>query len=248
MNVFLSHEGVSTIKIAICDTEQADRNYIIKCLYQYFGSFHEDISYQEFVDDYELTQYTNTTEVLFDLYIINLECSSSEGLVLVRTMKSRSTDAVIIFTSSSGEYALEAYQLLVEGYLLKPYNYKNLKAYLDKYIKPKLSQLRELCFKHQRLDISIPLEEIFYIEVFNKKCCIHTKERQYESYTPLAQLIKKINNNNFYRCHKSYYINMNHISKNNNTCFELTNESIVPFSKRDKNLILSHYHSWLNKS
>lgn len=58
--------------------------------------------------------------------------------------------------------------------------------------------------------IFVPLNDIILIERLNRKSIIHTKEKQFETYESLTNLLEQLNYN-FYRCHKSYIINTDYL-------------------------------------
>ncbi|MGL5577205.1 MAG: LytR/AlgR family response regulator transcription factor, partial [Sarcina sp.] len=57
----------------------------------------------------------------------------------------------------------------------------------------------------------IPIKIINYIEVYGRTITIFTEEKKYSVNMRLHILEEKLQENNFFRCHKSYLVNMEKI-------------------------------------
>ncbi len=62
-----------------------------------------------------------------------------------------------------------------------------------------------------RTSYFIPFVNIIYIQKDGSKTIIHTSEHTYETYETLDSIFKKLNHC-FFRSHRSFIININHIS------------------------------------
>ena len=124
----------------------------------------------------------------------------------------------IILTTAFSEYAVQGFELDVVDYLLKPYSFQRfLKAILKiqriESSKETASTSEHLFIKTKQQQIEkIFLPEVKYIEAKGDFVVINMLERSVIATISLQQLLQEIGSQ-FCRCHKSFVINIQAISK-----------------------------------
>ena len=84
---------------------------------------------------------------------------------------------------------------------------------------------------------TIYLEEIYYIEVINRKIYVYTQNGIIEYYGKLQEVQYQLDER-FIKCHRSYIINIDYLSHYENGMIQMKNGSTVPVSRlRQKELI-----------
>lgn len=99
----------------------------------------------------------------------------------------------------------------------------------------------------------MPLEQVLYLEVMDRKIYLHTAEESIpfygkleelepalskasvSSHTPCGRESDTINSNlssTFFRCHRSYIVNLRHVQFYNKGEIQLDNAETIPLSKR----------------
>lgn len=71
----------------------------------------------------------------FDLFFLDIELEDIKGTSIVKALKTMQPDMKIVFVTAYSEYAVQAFELSVEDYLMKPYNKKRLEKALKKCFK-----------------------------------------------------------------------------------------------------------------
>ena len=81
----------------------------------------------------------------------------------------------------------------------------------------------------------IEYDQIMYVESFQKKIYIWTKNQRIGYYDKLSSLEEKLGEG-FFRCHRSYIVNLNNISKVNfpDMVIEMKNKAKIPISRAQK--------------
>lgn len=116
------------------------------------------------------------------------------------------------------------------GYLIKPLDSSVLTCYLDKiYRTSSLKSFFTFFIRGQQ--ISVLTEAVLYLESRNHTVVIHTDDTDYIVYDKLSDLSEQLPPV-FVRCHKSFLVNMNRIQRLNGNEIWLSEELIVPVSKR----------------
>lgn len=115
------------------------------------------------------------------------------------------------------------------GYLTKPLDEILLRRYLDKVCKKK-NKNTFLTFDIRGKTFMVLAETILYIESHNHTVSIHTEQETYVSYEKLSDLRKRLPKY-FIQCHKSFLVNMKHISSLEPGKLKVRDSHLVPVSK-----------------
>lgn len=191
----------------------------------------------------------------YDLFFLDINLGDINGTVLVNALKNMQPDMKLIFVTAYSEYAVRAFELDVDDYVLKPYDQKRIEKVLKKCCgKPERVQ-EPLCQK--RIAISSEGKTIFeevnhiiYIETSNRGCMIHTSDCSYFETKTIGDYEKKLDKKKFFRCHKSYLINLEKVKEifpwgNNSLGLKMQGreEEILPVG-RDKTKMLRRMLGW----
>ena len=105
------------MRIAICDDDRNDANKIRYALLDVENSLEIDIfeSGQAFLDS--IKDGRQYVLVFMDIYM-----GDENGMDIVRTMQTISPDTQVIFSTTSVDHAVEAFEVNAIGYLVKPYS------------------------------------------------------------------------------------------------------------------------------
>lgn len=162
-----------------------------------------------------------------DLVFLDIELPGYSGFELVDFIEDINFD--IIFTTAYSEYALKAFQMSAIDYLLKPIQIEQLVAAVEKakkrkgfFMNEKLKALKEnMSDSNNNKRIALPTaegflfveqNEIVYMEADNTYTTIYfSNGNKIVVSRSLGEFVELINSPDFYKPHRSYYINLNHI-------------------------------------
>lgn len=180
----------------------------------------------------ELVKETSPDTVFVDVQMPDLD-----GLSVVHRLQKENPGIFTVFISAHAQYAAEAFNLDATDYLVKPVNRERIGRALNKvkrfkelqfsseykadlsYIslgcaeKVKKDNINKLTLKSGHGIVLIDTESIFYIEKVGKKCVVHTKHNRDETPENLTSIEQKLNSAKFFRCHKSFIINIYRVEK-----------------------------------
>ena len=132
----------------------------------------------------------------------------------------------------------------LSGFLTKPVDIELLRANLQKVADDLLFQEQPMLVLHkQGAAISVPCREIFFIECQRHIVHVHTSGETVSTYERLKS-IKSALPPNFYQCHKSYVVNMNHISSIKSGDVFLKDGRRVPVSRARYSETKEAYHNY----
>ena len=95
-------------------------------------------------------------------------------------------------------------------------------------------------------EISLPLKNILYIESYDKICEIHTNlpQPKYTVRQPLNEAVNRLADKGFVQIHKSYVVNMQHITKLKNYTITLSDYTALPAAQKRWQDIMQKYLEW----
>lgn len=158
-----------------------------------------------------------------DILFLDIQMPDISGLDFLKTIKTHHTK--VIFTTAYREYALEGFDLDATDYLLKPIEFHRFLKAIDK-VKDALGKNRTspltshdntgetIMLKADKKRYRIPLSEILYIKSDSEYIKYITQNHGtlmvHGSLKDVTQNFPK--HSNFIRIHRSYIINLKHIS------------------------------------
>jgi DNA-binding LytR/AlgR family response regulator len=228
----------------------------------------EEIGY-EIVDN--VIVYEQAVEVLksqqVDLVLIDIILASDKtGIDLGKHIRENYDIPFIFVTSNSDRATVEnAKTVKPNGYLVKPFEqqdlYTSIEIALSNFIYGKQNNggglnedinedvpmsnsiLKDSIFvKKQHLYYRIQFGDIQFIKADNVYLEVNTVDKKFLVRSPLKDYLEKLPKNKFYRAHKSYIVNVDHIDAINSKDI-MINNTLIPISKDFKEFIISAMNS-----
>ena len=188
-----------------------------------------------------------------DLVFLDIEMPNENGFALFEYFKQPTFET--IFTTAYSDYALKAFEVSAVDYILKPISVNKLIMASEKVYQMNLKQqlvqrvetLKENMTVSQLQKIALPLsdglvfikiEDILYFEADGSYTNVITKDQKILISKKLKDFDDLLNEDKrFYRVHRSYLINIQHIKKYNkkdgsNLIFE--NQTMIPVAREKK--------------
>lgn len=217
------------LKIAVCEDEKEQRTlikeYLIKILDETSLSY-EIITFNSGEDLFNNYTYD------VDIFLLDILMDKLNGMDAARKIREIDDKNVeIIFTTSLVDYIQEGYEVRAYRYLLKPLKFEDLKRHMISCIND-ISEKNKYIFIDGKSDtLKIKANDITYIEIQKRDMTIHTKKGDYQVKSTMDKVEKDLNNSNFYRCHKSFLLNMEYVDSIKQYVAILENKEEVPISR-----------------
>jgi two-component system, LytTR family, response regulator len=227
----------------------------------------EEIGY-EIVDN--VIVYEQAVDVLknnhVDLVLIDIILASDKtGIDLGKHIRETYNIPFIFVTSNSDRATVEnAKTVKPDGYLVKPFEQQDLYTSIEialsnfNYAKKGVSKMEDeeaadeitsnsvlkdsIFVKKQHLYYRIQFTDIQFIKADNVYLEVNTVDKKFLVRSPLKDYLEKLPKNKFYRAHKSYIVNVDHIDAINSKDI-MINNNLIPISKDFKEFILSSMNS-----
>ncbi len=153
-----------------------------------------------------------------DLIFLDVEMPGMSGIELIKNLECR---PIIILITAKKNYAVEAFELNVADYIIKPLSTERFLKAVEraKVLYDEKDKIMEQ-FEHDKDYIfvrsnsilaKIKLSDIIYIQAFGDYVNIITKDNRNTVHCTLKSLQEKLPENKFYRLHRSYLVGTDHI-------------------------------------
>jgi len=182
-----------------------------------------------------------------DVIFLDVEMEGFTGLQFIKSLLQKPK---IILTTAYDQYALEAFNLNVCDYLLKPISFERFLTAINKCchvtengsfeVNTSIDFIQNdyIYIKENKKIHKIFLSDINYIESMKEYIKIHTSSGRYITKTSISNFDTKLPQDNFIRVHKSYIISISKIKSFTSTTIELENMEI-PISRTYKNAVMN---------
>lgn len=205
----------ATIKTLIVDDEPYSRDEL-KHLLQSFPSI-------QIVGEAESGEAAIMKALQFqpDVVFLDVEMPKMNGMAAAKALMELKRSPLVVFTTAYPQFAAEAFRYDAVDYLLKPYDEELLQETIER-IEKKFATPNGLDIGKVAAKLAVESEgEIFYLEpkeilyMFReeKVTKIITRNGEFEIKTPLKDLESRLNSYSFFRIHKSYLVNLEHVTR-----------------------------------
>ncbi len=162
-----------------------------------------------------------------DVVFLDVEMPVLNGVECAKKIADIDPKTVIIFATAHEEYMPEAFEVYAFDYLVKPFKVERLYHTLERIENAAIIKNDVLVKKtpdfpktpgklmiRNRDGISlVDMAEILLIQREDRSSVIYTAQDRYTTSEGLSELEDKLDKNLFFRCHKSYIINLGAVSK-----------------------------------
>ncbi|HVW14561.1 MAG TPA: LytTR family DNA-binding domain-containing protein [Mucilaginibacter sp.] len=157
------------------------------------------------------------TEV--DLMFLDIRMPAINGIDFLKTLRN---PPKVIITTAYREYALDGYDLDIVDYLLKPITFdrffKSIERYLriadqqDQSINQVHAENGSILLKSGYKNIKVITDDILYMESLKDYVKVYTPNGTVTTKYKISDMENKLSNKNFLRIHRSFIVNLKHIS------------------------------------
>ncbi len=235
------------IKLAICEDEKLFRVSLYKLLKTYL----QEKGIAHIIDCYEKgEQLLEGHHKQYDILYLDVEIKDGmDGITLAKRLRQENNRGQIVFLTSHQEEAYKAFEVNAFRYLLKPLQQDKLYETMDLLI-PKIKDIRdnEVIFKVNQGFIRLQLQEILYIETYERRLRVMAVDKEYRVDSQIGEIENQLKDRQFFRIHKSVLINLEHIKEHNNSTVIMRNGVMIPISRLKLSAFKQQFVAYLQGS
>ena len=161
--------------------------------------------------------YNTISKEPVDLLLLDIEMPEMSGLELIKNLGNKKP--LIIFTTAKKDYAVEAFELNVVDYLIKPVAPARFLQAIDRAnealesdkAEVKVGEQEFVFVKDNGILKRINVDDILYLEAMGDYVKVHTPQKFHVLHATLKSIEEKLPASKFLRVHRSYIVSLNKI-------------------------------------
>lgn len=233
------------INIAICDDEKVMLKRIKELVSDFFCSKNMEIRIFMFSSGKELLNSDKDIDILF----LDIQMKQLDGIETAKRMRNKCYNGFLIFITVLKELVFQSFEVQPFDYLLKPIEYDNFKSTMERLmLSLKNSDKEKLLIQRGNESSIISFGEIIYCEIIDRKIYLHLRSSDVIDYYDRIENLETKLDSRFFRCHRSYLLNMQYLISYKNGVAYMEGNHQIPVSrlrsKEFSNVILRYMKEW----
>lgn len=235
------------IQIAFCDDNPKELSNLNHYMTQYNLDRNLNCDYDVFSNGLDLIAAIDNGKN-YNLYVLDIIMPGLTGMDLAKEIRIRNKHAVILFLTSSPEFALESYTVKAHNYVLKPLAQSQFYSIFDDLIDTLETDDQEkvLLVKSENGIQKILLSNLVYAEVIGRTVIYHIRSNRtisvVESFSALCD--KLLRYGCFVKTHRSYIMNMQYVDIIDAKQVTLQTHATIPIAQGKAKEIRQQYLSY----
>lgn len=221
------------MKIAVCDDERQFIDAICPLLEQWAQSHNIRLTLYCFTDGDDLIATHKNKNM--DLIILDVIMPLLSGIDTAKEIRHNDQAVPIIFLTSSKEFAIDSYEVKAFYYLIKPIVREKLFLVMDDFWKIFNSQKNTFTAHTATGFYKIAIDDVDYLEAQNKQVLVHMADGKIieirERFSTCENVF--LPDNGFFRCHRSYIVNLNQVEQFTKTELRTSQNATIPISRNN---------------
>lgn len=194
------------MRIAIVDDQEVWRISVDELIKKHYGENAPQI------DQYDCGEKFYDQEE-YDVVFMDIEMKQMDGFEAAKLYKRNNSEALILFLTTHVE-------LSRRGYMVNAFRYIDKTCIVEE-LEEALMAIDELPKKDRVIafhvvnmaEMHIRIRDILFIETDKRNIIVHTLERDYLSNRGIEEVEEELKDCGFFRCHKSYLVNLERVRK-----------------------------------
>lgn len=219
------------MKIAICEDNAAHAELLIAAIEKWADQKDIKVTICAYQSASEFL-YHWSKEGPYALTFLDIQMGVMDGLELAQLIRKQDGAMQIVFVTGLGQHFSTGFRLDALQYLVKPVNEDELRLTLDKaYDRNPNRKYEVVLIPIENGMMRVYWDEIYYFENERHYVIAHTKKGDFRYKKKFADLVSELEEPTFCRCHQSFLVNMNYVSKYQNAQVEVENGDTLPISR-----------------
>ncbi len=221
------------INICIVEDEIEQANLLRDYIKHFATDSGVDIDVDHLLDGIDLVDGYDGS---YDIILLDIQMKHLDGMAAAEKIRALDSDVIIIFITSTVQYAVQGYAVDALGYVLKPVPYTAFAQLMEKAISRVKAKQTHIYIKVTVNDRQLKLDCSFisYIESSRNNVILHCVDQDYVTAGPLKKYEEMLSSQGFSKCHNAYIVNLSYVQAVQKEEVVLTTGLSLPISRARK--------------
>lgn len=198
------------INVAIVEDEQSHAQILKDYIVRFGDVYKQQFNISHLKDGLDLVDEYKSQ---YDIILLDIQMKHLDGMAAAKRVRELDTDVVIIFITTTVQYAVQGYSVDALGYVLKPVSYTQFEQLFEKAIKRISVRDKRLYIKVTVEDVQMKIDcsNISFIESQRNNVILHCENGEFTTLGPLKKFDEMLSSHGFSKCHNAYIINLSYV-------------------------------------
>lgn len=214
------------VRIAIIDDDKSWISKAEKCIKDFYRDKEIEVA------AYESGKSFLEADVEYDIAFMDIEMPEKDGFETTTEYRAKYAETIIIILTTHTEMSRK-------GYLINAFRYID-KVKMESEIEEALRAIEYTFLQRATIKVrligvgtvEVTLRDLVYIETCKRNLILHTRTNEYLCNCTMEQMEEELKKKGFFRCHKSYIVNLDCIKKIEKGRLYLYNGEEIIISRR----------------
>ena len=216
------------IHIAICDDEKYMSDHIKTMASGFFRKKNRKIHIRTFASGEDLLNYDGQIDILF----LDIQMKDMDGMETARRLRADKFRGFLVFITVLKEMVFQSFEVQAYDYLVKPVDNKQFEKTMERLYTSMCSASEDSLLVQRGYEGRIiRKDQIVFCEIIDRKIYLNLVSGEVVDYYERIENLDTRLGDYFFRCHRSYLVNLKHLKGYKNGTAYMDNGKEVPVSR-----------------
>ena len=216
------------IRIAICDDEKYMSDQIQELACAFFGRRNRETAIRRFSCGRELLEYDGQIDILF----LDIQMKGMDGMETAKRLRAGKFRGFLIFITVLQEMVFQSFEVQAYDYLVKPIEEARFEKTMERLLASMCSAGGSSLLVQKGYESRIiQKEDIVFCEIIDRKIYLNLASGEVVDYYERIENLETKLDSRFFRCHRSFLINLGHLRGYKNGTAYMDNGREIPVSR-----------------
>ena len=216
------------IRIAICDDEKYMSDQIQELACAFFGRRNRETAIRRFSCGPELLEYDGQIDILF----LDIQMKGMDGMETAKRLRAGKFRGFLIFITVLQEMVFQSFEVQAYDYLVKPIEEARFEKTMERLLASMCSASGSSLLVQKGYESRIiQKEDIVFCEIIDRKIYLNLASGEVVDYYERIENLETKLDSRFFRCHRSFLINLGHLRGYKNGTAYMDNGREIPVSR-----------------
>lgn len=180
-----------------------------------------------------------------DMIFLDIQMHGLSGYEIAEQLRADGDRTMLVFVTNLIQYAVKGYRVEAAEFLVKPLNEYDFDATMTRLVKRlEYRHGPSLTIQSEGRLVRLPIQEITYIEVRDRRLVYHTADHEYATWESIRTVEARLPKEEFIRCHGSFLVQLGQIQSCDNELV-LRDGTKIPVSRVNKSEVKKQLIAYL---